>query len=193
MAALVYVVLFLALTGHSSATYCLCKDGVSDANLQKALDYACGAGADCSPILSSGTCYNPNTIKDHCNWAVNSYFQKKGQTPLSCDFAGTATQSQTPPTTSSTCVYPSSASNSTTNSTTTTPSTTPSTTPTTGTTPTATPTNGTTTGTTTPSTTPSVFGISPTSSFTDSSPGLAPHFIAAAATLCFSAFLLLWG
>ncbi|XP_050374380.1 PLASMODESMATA CALLOSE-BINDING PROTEIN 3-like isoform X2 [Argentina anserina] len=193
MAALLYIVLFLALTGRSSATYCLCKDGVGDAALQKALDYACGAGADCSPILQNGVCYNPNTIKDHCNWAVNSYFQRKGQTALSCDFAGSATQSQTAPTTSSTCVYPASASTSTTNSSTTTPSTTPST----GTTPTTTPTTGTTTpttGTTTPSTTPSsVFGISPSSSFDNSSPGLAPHFIAAAATLCFSAFLLLWG
>lgn len=82
---------------ETGATYCLCKDGVGDPALQKALDYACGAGADCSPILSSGACYNPNTIKDHCNWAVNSYFQRKGQTQLSCDFAGAATQSQTPP------------------------------------------------------------------------------------------------
>ncbi|XP_061992919.1 PLASMODESMATA CALLOSE-BINDING PROTEIN 3 [Rosa rugosa] len=195
MAALVYIVLFLALTGHSSATYCICKDGVGDAALQKALDYACGAGADCTPIIQNGACYNPNTVKDHCNWAVNSYFQKKGQTQMSCDFAGAATISQTPPTTtSSSCVYPASGSNSTTNSTTTTPSTTP----TTGTTPTTTPTTGgtttPTTGTTTPSTTPSVFGISPTgSSLTDSSPDMAPHFIAAAAAFSFSVFLLLWG
>ncbi|KAM2399236.1 hypothetical protein ACFXTH_035823 [Malus domestica] len=38
MAALLYIVILLALTGHSSATYCVCKDGVGDATLQKALE-----------------------------------------------------------------------------------------------------------------------------------------------------------
>ncbi|BAT99125.1 hypothetical protein VIGAN_10051000 [Vigna angularis var. angularis] len=50
-----------------------------------AIDYASGAGADCSPILQNGACYQPNTVKDHCNYAVNSYFQRKGQAQGSCD------------------------------------------------------------------------------------------------------------
>ncbi|WVZ11895.1 hypothetical protein V8G54_016425 [Vigna mungo] len=79
------------------ALYCVCKDGVGDQALQKAIDYACGAGADCSPILQNGVCYQPNTVKDHCNYAVNSYFQRKGQAQGSCDFAGAATPSQNPP------------------------------------------------------------------------------------------------
>ena len=90
----------IALVGFlllGAAVYCVCKDGLSDQALQKTLDYACGAGADCSPILQNGACYNPNTVKDHCSYAVNSYFQKKGQASGSCDFAGTATQSQTNP------------------------------------------------------------------------------------------------
>ncbi|KAF3431577.1 hypothetical protein FNV43_RR26308 [Rhamnella rubrinervis] len=108
MAVLVYILVLLALTGHSSAAYCVCKDG-SDQNLQKALDYACGNGADCSQILQNGACYNPNTVKNHCDYAVNSYFQKKNQAVGSCDFAGVATQSQTAPTgQSTTCVYPTS-------------------------------------------------------------------------------------
>ncbi|KAF2294967.1 hypothetical protein GH714_029871 [Hevea brasiliensis] len=108
MAVLVYLVLLLALAGHSSAaTYCLCKDGLSDAALQKSLDYACGAGADCTPILQNGACYQPNSVKDHCNYAVNSYFQKKGQAVGSCDFSGTATTSANPPSSvASGCVYP---------------------------------------------------------------------------------------
>ncbi|KAJ0037816.1 hypothetical protein Pint_23490 [Pistacia integerrima] len=110
MAAIVYLVLFFAMTGHSSALYCLCKDGVGDSALQKAIDYACGAGADCTPIIQNGVCYNPNTVKDHCNYAVNSYFQKKGQTTGSCDFAGAAATSANPPSNvASTCVYPSTA------------------------------------------------------------------------------------
>ncbi|KAF2325447.1 hypothetical protein GH714_028765 [Hevea brasiliensis] len=111
MAGLVYLVLLLALTGHSNAaSYCLCKDGLSDAALQKSLDYACGAGADCTQILQNGACYQPNTVKDHCSYAVNSYYQKKGQTAGSCDFSGTATVSANPPSSvASGCVYPASA------------------------------------------------------------------------------------
>lgn len=190
MALLVYFLLFMALTGHSSALYCMCKDGLSDQVLQKAIDYACGAGADCTPILQNGPCFQPNTVKDHCNYAVNSYFQRKGQTQGSCDFAGAAAPSQTAPTSSSTCVFPSSPSNtgtgSTTTPTTTTPGTSPSTlTPTTpiGTTPGTGTTTGTGmgtgigTGTGTGTGSPNVFGISPTSStgtgFNDSNDGVA--------------------
>jgi hypothetical protein len=75
----------------------VCKDGVGDQNLQKAIDYACGAGADCTQIQQNGPCFQPNTIKDHCNYAVNSYFQKKGQAQGSCDFSGSAVTSPTPP------------------------------------------------------------------------------------------------
>ncbi|KAA3453317.1 PLASMODESMATA CALLOSE-BINDING PROTEIN 3 isoform X1 [Gossypium australe] len=127
MAPLVCLLLFLAMTGHSSATYCLCNDGVADQALQTTLDYACGNGADCSAIQQNGACYNPNTVKDHCNYAVNSYFQNKGQVTGSCDFAGTASVSANPPTNiPSTCTYPSSSTG-----------TTPTTTPTTAGTPTS--------------------------------------------------------
>ncbi|XP_022775767.1 PLASMODESMATA CALLOSE-BINDING PROTEIN 3-like isoform X1 [Durio zibethinus] len=108
MALLFCLVLFLAMTGHSSASYCLCKDGVGDQALQKTLDYACGAGADCTAILQNGGCYSPNTVRDHCNYAVNSYFQRKGEVNGSCDFSGTASISATPPSNvASTCNFPS--------------------------------------------------------------------------------------
>ncbi|KAL2322110.1 hypothetical protein Fmac_026489 [Flemingia macrophylla] len=154
------LLLLLASTATSSANWCVCKDG-SDAILQKTLDYACGAGADCNPLHQNGPCFQPNTVRAHCNYAVNSYFQKKGQTQGSCDFAGTATVVTSDPS-SSGCVYPSSVSaagTSTTPVTTTTP--TVGTTPTTGIPSTSTgTTTGTTTGTgTTPySTTPGVLG-----------------------------------
>ncbi|KAJ8564685.1 hypothetical protein K7X08_001145 [Anisodus acutangulus] len=107
-----FLVLFLAITGHSSGLYCICKDGVSDQQLQKNIDYACGAGADCTSISQSGPCFNPDTIKDHCNYAVNSYYQRKGAAGASCDFSGTATTSPNPPTTTgSGCVYQSSPGN----------------------------------------------------------------------------------
>ncbi|KAK8643437.1 hypothetical protein V6N13_012736 [Hibiscus sabdariffa] len=88
----------------AAASYCLCKDGESNVALQGALTYACATGADCSAILPNGACYNPNTVKDHCNYAVNSNFHNTG----SCDFGGVATISPNPPTNiASTCNYPS--------------------------------------------------------------------------------------
>jgi len=63
---------------------------VSDDVLQKALDYACGAGADCNPIRPNGQCYNPNALRNHCSYAVNSYYQKKAASGATCDFGGAA-------------------------------------------------------------------------------------------------------
>ncbi|OIV93346.1 hypothetical protein TanjilG_23282 [Lupinus angustifolius] len=97
MARLVLFVLFLALSiGHSSAIYCLSKDGVDDDELQKALDYACGFGADCGPIQPNEPCYEPNTVKEHCNYAFNSYYLNMQSVGGTCDFAGSATTTLTP-------------------------------------------------------------------------------------------------
>ncbi|KAC9391494.1 hypothetical protein E3N88_44130 [Mikania micrantha] len=92
-----YMMLLLAMAGYSSAAYCVCNTALSDSVLQKNIDYACGFGADCSQISPNGACFNPNTVKDHCNIAVNSYFQKKGQVQGSCDFSSTATVVQALP------------------------------------------------------------------------------------------------
>ncbi|KAG6601473.1 PLASMODESMATA CALLOSE-BINDING PROTEIN 3, partial [Cucurbita argyrosperma subsp. sororia] len=189
MAVFAFLVFFLAITGRSYANYCLCRDGVSQQVLQKAIDYACGAGADCSPILTNGACFQPNTVKDHCNYAVNSYFQRKGQVQGSCDFGGAATPSVTlTATVPSGCVYPSSPSNA--GTTPTSPS---------GTTPTMTPpgmptmTPPGTPSSTSPGMTPSVFnnGISPSGSggFNDGSGsvGFSDNrnlFLAVGSTLC---------
>ncbi|CAL0313629.1 unnamed protein product [Lupinus luteus] len=118
MARFVLFVLLLALsTGHSSkrlsANYCLSKDGVDDDELQKALDYACGFGADCGPIQPNGPCFEPNTVKDHCNYAFNSYYLNMQSVGGTCDFAGAAAPSLTlPPNIPSGCVYPTSSSDS---------------------------------------------------------------------------------
>ncbi|XVF54422.1 hypothetical protein PTKIN_Ptkin05aG0179000 [Pterospermum kingtungense] len=214
MAALVLVVFFLAMTGHSSATWCVCKDGVGDANLQKTLDYACGSGADCNPIRPNGPCYNPNTVRAHCSYAVNSYFQRKGQAQGSCDFAGTATVSASDPS-STGCAYPSSVSGAGTTTTpatsvtTTTPSTTtPSTTPSTGTTPSTvnptitTPTSTTPYGSTTPTGTGVLGGVGSTGLGPSGTTGINQDYSDAGlrlqgfssfTTLLFSGLMLLWG
>lgn len=200
MAALVLAVLVLAMAGRSSATWCVCKDG-PDTVLQKTLDYACGAGADCNPIHTNGPCYNPNSVKAHCSYAVNSYFQNKKEAQGTCDFAGAATISASDPSVSG-CVYPTSASGGGTNSTPTTPvsTTTPSTnTPTTINPGTNTPTSTTPYGSTTPTGVlggvgtglgPSGTGMS-NNDYSDG--GFRLQGFCSFTTLLFSGFMLLWG
>ncbi|XP_077223076.1 PLASMODESMATA CALLOSE-BINDING PROTEIN 2-like isoform X2 [Tasmannia lanceolata] len=101
------VLLLAMIDGSLGATWCVCRSDVSDTALQKTLDYACGAGADCNPLLQNGACYNPNTVKGHCSYAANSYFQKKGQAQGTCDFSGTAVTTTTDPGQGTTCSYPS--------------------------------------------------------------------------------------
>ncbi|CAH1414188.1 unnamed protein product [Lactuca virosa] len=136
--------ILLAMAGYSNAAYCVCNTALSNDVLQKNIDYACGHGADCAQISQNGACFNPNTVKDHCNFAVNSYYQKKGQVLGSCDFSGTATVSQTPPSGANSVCYSGNPSTSTP-----TPPATGTGTPTPGT---GTPTPGTGTGTPTPGT-----------------------------------------
>nr|VDD63916.1 unnamed protein product [Brassica oleracea] len=151
MSVLLPLCLVLSMITYSNAAYCVCKDG-NEQVLQKAIDYACGAGADCSQIQQNGACFQPNTVKNHCDVAVNSYYQKKASSGATCDFNGAAVISSSPPSTASSCLTGSSSSGtpSTGTPTTGTPSTgtpttgTPSTgTPTTGTPSTGTPTTGT--------------------------------------------------
>ncbi|CAH8266625.1 unnamed protein product [Arabidopsis lyrata] len=109
MRLLLGLLFLLALTTYSSATYCLCRDGIEEKDLQTSIDYACGVLKDCNQIHDKGPCYQPNTVKSHCDWAVNTYFQRFGQISGSCNFSGTATTSQNPPSTVVTgCIYPSS-------------------------------------------------------------------------------------
>ncbi|XVF88166.1 hypothetical protein PTKIN_Ptkin19aG0028400 [Pterospermum kingtungense] len=73
----------------SGKNYCVPKPDVSYDQLRSNLDYACGQGVDCTPIQPGGICYEPNTVQSHAAFAMNSYYQTKGQSYFSCDFAGT--------------------------------------------------------------------------------------------------------
>ncbi|GKB10400.1 plasmodesmata callose-binding protein 1-like protein [Tanacetum coccineum] len=108
MAALLVSMLIFSMAAHSSATWCVCKKGGADKVLQEAIDYACGNGADCTQTHQGGKCFNPDTVMDHCNYAVNSYFQNKGQSPEACVFKGATMVTTTDPS-SNGCTYPTSA------------------------------------------------------------------------------------
>ncbi|KAL7124255.1 hypothetical protein ABFS83_14G036300 [Erythranthe nasuta] len=104
---LVFTAATFSASGTAAATWCVARSDASEQALQTALDYACGAGADCAPIQSSGLCYLPNTVQAHASYAFNSYYQRKANAPDSCSFAGTSAIAKTDPSYGS-CVYPSS-------------------------------------------------------------------------------------
>ncbi|TVU35016.1 hypothetical protein EJB05_16881 [Eragrostis curvula] len=112
MATRLFFLLFLVampLKG-SEASWCVCRSDATDAALQKTLDYACGHGADCGAVLQSGPCYSPVSVRAHCSYAANSYYQQNsGAKGATCDFGGTASLTDTDPS-SGTCKYPASAS-----------------------------------------------------------------------------------
>ncbi|XP_042519042.1 glucan endo-1,3-beta-glucosidase 7-like [Macadamia integrifolia] len=87
------------------AGWCVPNSGVSDAQLQTNLDYACGQGIDCSPIQQGGACYEPNTVASHAAYAMNLLYQTAGRNPWNCDFSQTATVTSTNPS-YNTCIYP---------------------------------------------------------------------------------------
>ncbi|XP_048337258.1 glucan endo-1,3-beta-glucosidase 7 [Ziziphus jujuba] len=85
--------------------WCVPKAGISDAQLQAALDYACGQGIDCSPIQPGGACFEPNTVASHAAYAMNLYYQNSSKSPGNCDFSQTAALTSSNPSYNA-CVYP---------------------------------------------------------------------------------------
>ncbi|KAM5548912.1 hypothetical protein ABKV19_000364 [Rosa sericea] len=82
----------------NSSKWCVPKTGgVSDAQLQANLDYACGHGIDCSAIQPGGACFDPNTVASHAAYAMNLYYHTVGTDPMNCDFSQTATLTSTNP------------------------------------------------------------------------------------------------
>ncbi|XP_042446027.1 PLASMODESMATA CALLOSE-BINDING PROTEIN 3-like isoform X2 [Zingiber officinale] len=95
-----------AMMTPSGQNWCVASQTASQTALQVALDYACGyGGADCSAIQKGGSCFDPDTLRDHASYAFNDYYQRN-PVPTSCDFGGTASIVNADPSTS-TCHYPS--------------------------------------------------------------------------------------
>lgn len=86
-------------------TWCVALPGVSQVDLQNALDWACGLGnTNCGPIQSDGDCFQPDTLLSHASYAFNSYYQQNGNSDIACNFGGTATLTKSNPSYAK-CVY----------------------------------------------------------------------------------------
>ncbi|KAJ3674455.1 hypothetical protein LUZ60_005071 [Juncus effusus] len=86
--------------------WCVPKDGVSDADLQTDLDYACSQpSVDCTEIQPAGACYEPNNVRSHAAYAMNQLYQVSGKNPWNCDFSQSAVLTSANPSYGS-CVYP---------------------------------------------------------------------------------------
>ncbi|GAA0184795.1 hypothetical protein Leryth_026930 [Lithospermum erythrorhizon] len=73
----------------SNGTWCIASSTASDAELQHALDWACGAGnVDCSAIQPSQPCFEPDNLASHASFAFNIYYQQNGASDLACSFGG---------------------------------------------------------------------------------------------------------
>ncbi|KAK9165554.1 hypothetical protein Scep_000745 [Stephania cephalantha] len=77
--------------------WCVPKGGISDAQLQANLDYACSHGIDCKSIQPGGACFEPNTLASHAAYAMNLLYQTAGRNPWNCDFSQSATLTSTNP------------------------------------------------------------------------------------------------
>ncbi|CAM8964018.1 unnamed protein product [Rhodiola kirilowii] len=77
--------------------WCVPRGDATDAALQKNIDYVCSSGLDCKPIQPGGACYEPNNIKSHASFVMNSYYQTHGRQDFNCDFAHTGVVSTVDP------------------------------------------------------------------------------------------------
>lgn len=89
----------------ASSVWCVPKTGVSDAQLQANLDYACSQGIDCTPIQPGGACFEPNTVAAHAAYAMNLLYQSSGKNSWNCDFTQTATLTSSNPSYNA-CTFP---------------------------------------------------------------------------------------
>ena len=82
----------------SGTGWCVANAAATQQVMQTAIDYACGAGgADCQPLQVGGSCFLPNSLRDHASYAFNSYYQKMKSAGGSCNFGGAATLTSSDP------------------------------------------------------------------------------------------------
>ncbi|XP_057796853.1 major pollen allergen Ole e 10-like [Salvia miltiorrhiza] len=77
--------------------WCVPRPEATDAQLQADIDYVCSQGVDCSPIQAGGACFNPNNVRAHAAFVMNSFYQKEGRHDFNCVFSDSAVITTTDP------------------------------------------------------------------------------------------------
>lgn len=86
------------LSPQGGKKWCVPKMDASEAALQADIDYVCSQGSvDCSPIQAGGTCFDPNNVRAHAAFVMNSFYQREGRHDFNCDFSGSAVITTTDP------------------------------------------------------------------------------------------------
>ncbi|XP_073039362.1 glucan endo-1,3-beta-glucosidase 4-like [Primulina eburnea] len=88
--ALTFLLSILRNSDGQFADYCVADEQTPEDELLRAMDWACGNGADCSVLKLNQRCYLPNTVIAHASYAFNSYYQNMKHKGGSCYFRGAA-------------------------------------------------------------------------------------------------------
>ncbi|KAL6224097.1 hypothetical protein ACLB2K_002953 [Fragaria x ananassa] len=98
-------------SSNGTTTWCIASSKASEADLQNALDWACGSGnVDCTPIQPSQPCFEPDNTVSHASYAFNVYYQQNGATDIACSFGGSGIKVDKNPSYDS-CLYMTAGSN----------------------------------------------------------------------------------
>ncbi|XP_021852763.2 glucan endo-1,3-beta-glucosidase 3 isoform X1 [Spinacia oleracea] len=90
----------------TNQTFCVAKEGADPKMLQAALDWACGPGkVNCSSLLQGESCYEPDNVVAHANYAFDTYYHKMAMASGTCYFNGVATVTTSDPSHGS-CIFP---------------------------------------------------------------------------------------
>uniref|UniRef100_A0A5B7AD67 glucan endo-1,3-beta-D-glucosidase n=1 Tax=Davidia involucrata TaxID=16924 RepID=A0A5B7AD67_DAVIN len=99
------------ITRSNGTSWCIASSTASEADLQNALDWACGPGnVDCIAIQPSQPCFEPDNLVSHASFAFNSFYHQNGATDVACSFGGAGVKTNKNPSYDN-CLYMTAGSN----------------------------------------------------------------------------------
>ncbi|KAL7598820.1 hypothetical protein Lser_V15G23729 [Lactuca serriola] len=77
-----FLCLIMCTNSVQGKTWCVAQSQATEPKLQQVLDYLCGQ-LDCKEIQPGGSCFNPNTVRNHASYAIDLNFQINGVCDIS--------------------------------------------------------------------------------------------------------------